>query len=491
MIYDLIATLLDYGEKKNLIKKEDEVYFQNKLIELFHLDECKEGKVLDYSLEELMEAFDDYAYENKMIGETITERDNFDTKVISLLVDRPSNIIKQFYDLYNKDKKAATDYFYQISIDSNYIRKYRCDRDLKWVTPTKYGDIDITVNLSKPEKDPKEIEKAKNMPKGAYPVCLLCKENEGYAGRMNHPARGNIRLIPLTLGGEDFFMQYSPYSYYNEHCILLNKEHKPMIIENLTIRKLLDFVDFLPHYFIGSNADLPIVGGSILAHEHFQGGSYTFAMNKATSLYDFKINGVNASIINWPLSVIRLSGDDKEKLLEAFDTVFNAWLNYSDEEVGIRAYSGDVRHNTITPIARKKDGHYELDLALRNNRTDEAHPLGIFHPHDEYHHIKKENIGLIEVMGLAVLPRRLKNEMEELKEALLNNEDIASHPNLVKHLDWVNNDIKANYTLTKKNIDEVINHEIGITFMHVLEDAGVFKVTEEGLAHFKKFVNSL
>nr|MCR4879490.1 UDP-glucose--hexose-1-phosphate uridylyltransferase [Bacilli bacterium] len=388
MIYDLIATLLDYGEKKNLIKKEDEVYFQNKLIELFHLDECKEGKVLDYSLEELMEAFDDYAYENKMIGETITERDNFDTKVISLLVDRPSNIIKQFYDLYNKDKKAATDYFYQISIDSNYIRKYRCDRDLKWVTPTKYGDIDITVNLSKPEKDPKEIEKAKNMPKGAYPVCLLCKENEGYAGRMNHPARGNIRLIPLTLGGEDFFMQYSPYSYYNEHCILLNKEHKPMIIENLTIRKLLDFVDFLPHYFIGSNADLPIVGGSILAHEHFQGGSYTFAMNKATSLYDFKINGVNASIINWPLSVIRLSGDDKEKLLEAFDTVFNAWLNYSDEEVGIRAYSGEVRHNTITPIARKKDGHYELDLALRNNRTDEAHPLGIFHPHDEYHHIK-------------------------------------------------------------------------------------------------------
>ena len=491
MIYSLIATLLKYGIEKDLIKEEDKVFFQNKLIELFHLDDYKESEPLDYSLEQLMDAFDDYAVEKGMIGDTITERDNFDTRVISLLLDRPSNIIKEFYARYNRNRKDATDYFYQISIDSNYVRKYRCDRDLKWVTPTKYGDIDITINLSKPEKDPKEIEKAKNMPKGAYPVCLLCKENEGYSGRINHPARGNIRIIPLKLGNEDFFMQYSPYSYYNEHCILLNKVHKPMIIETLTIRKLLDFVDFLPHYFVGSNADLPIVGGSILAHEHFQGGSYTFAMNKAEPIYNFKVKGVDASIIKWPLSVIRLSGDNKEKLLQAFDEVFNKWLNYSDPEVGVLAYSGETRHNTITPIARKKDGLYELDLALRNNRTDEAHPLGIFHPHDEYHHIKKENIGLIEVMGLAVLPRRLKEEMEELKAALLKNEDIASHPNLVKHLDWVNKDIKAKYQISEDNIDEIINKEIGITFMHVLEDAGVFKLDDIGFEHFKKFCNTL
>ena len=492
MIYNLIATLLEYGLKKNLIKEEDRVYFQNKLIEFLKLDDYKEAEPLDYSLEQLMDAFDDYAVEQGWIGNSVTERDLFDTRLISLLVDRPSNIIKEFYDRYNKDRKSATDYFYNnVSIDSNYVRKYRCDRDLKWVTPTKYGDIDITINLSKPEKDPKEIEKAKNMPKGAYPVCLLCKENEGYSGRINWPARGNIRIIPLQLGGEDFFMQYSPYSYYNEHCILLNKVHKPMIIETLTIRKLLDFVDFLPHYFIGSNADLPIVGGSILAHEHFQGGSYTFAMEKAQSIYDFEVKGVKASIINWPLSVIRLTGDDKDKLLEAFDHVFNKWLNYSDPEVGVLAYSGETRHNTITPIARRKNGHYELDLALRNNRTDEAHPLGIFHPHDEYHHIKKENIGLIEVMGLAVLPRRLKEEMEELKAALLNNEDLSKHEALVKHIDWVNKDIKGKYQLSKDNIDEVINKEIGITFMHVLEDAGVFKTDDNGIEHFKKFCNTL
>ena len=491
MIYSLIATLLKYGLEKKLILEEDKVFFQNKLIEFFHLDDYKEGEILDYSLEQLMDAFDDYGVQQGMIGDTTTERDNFDTRVISLLTDRPSHVIKEFYDRYQKDKKDATDWFYRFSIDSNYIRKYRCDRDLKWVTPTKYGDIDITVNLSKPEKDPKEIEKAKNMPKGAYPVCLLCKENEGYSGRMNHPARGNIRIIPLTLGGEDFFMQYSPYSYYNEHCILLNKVHKPMIIETLTVRKLLDFVDFLPHYFIGSNADLPIVGGSILAHEHFQGGSYTFAMEKAGPIYNFKVKGVDAAIINWPLSVIRLTGDDKEALLKAFDHVFNCWLKYSDPEVGVLAYSGETRHNTITPIARRKNGHYELDLALRNNRTDDAHPLGIFHPHDEYHHIKKENIGLIEVMGLAVLPRRLKDEMEELKAALLAKEDLSTHPALVKHIDWVNKDILPNYKLTKENIDEVINKEIGITFMHVLEDAGVFKTDEEGLEHFKKFCNSL
>ena len=491
MIYNLIATLLEYGINKNLIKEEDRVFFQNKLIEYLGLDECKEGEVLNLSLEELMEAFDAYAIEKGLINDTTTEKDLYDTKLISLLVDRPSNVIKEFYERYQKDKKDATDWFYRFSIDTNYIRKYRCDRDLKWVTPTRYGDIDITVNLSKPEKDPKEIEKAKNMPKGAYPVCLLCKENEGYSGRLNWPARGNIRIIPLELGGEDFFMQYSPYSYYNEHCILLNKVHKPMVIETLTVRKLLDFVDYLPHYFIGSNADLPIVGGSILAHEHFQGGSYTFAMEKAESIYDFEVKGVKASIINWPLSVIRLVGDDKEALLKAFDHVFNSWLKYSDPEVGVLAYSGETRHNTITPIARRKNGHYELDLALRNNRTDEAHPLGIFHPHDEYHHIKKENIGLIEVMGLAVLPRRLKEEMEELKAALLANDDIASHPALVKHLDWVNKDIKGKYTLTKDNIDEVVNKEIGITFMHVLEDAGVFKTDEVGLAHFKKFCNSL
>ena len=490
MIYDLIATLLDYGMKKGLIKEEDKIYFQNKLIELLGLDDYKEGNILNYSLEELMEAFDAYAIEKGMINDSTTEKDNFDTEVISLLLDRPSNIIKEFFRIYQENPKKATEYFYTLSIDSNYIRKYRVDRDLKWVTATPYGDLDITVNLSKPEKDPKEIEKAKNMPKGAYPICLLCKENEGYKGRINHPARGNIRLIPLTLGNEEFYLQYSPYSYYNEHCIVLNKEHKPMVIETLTIRKLLDFVDFLPHYFVGSNADLPIVGGSILAHEHFQGGRYTFAMERAKSIYDFEVDGVAASIIKWPLSVIRLTSNNKDELLKAFDKIFNAWLNYSDEEVGILAYTDGVRHNTITPIARKKNGKYELDLALRNNRTDEVHPLGIFHPHDEYHHIKKENIGLIEVMGLAVLPRRLKEEMEELKVCLLNNEDISTHQSLVKHLDWVN-EFSSRYSINKDNIDEIINKEIGIVFMHVLEDAGVFKLDEKGFEHFKKFVKSL
>ncbi len=317
MIYDLIATLLNYGMKKELIEEEDKIYFQNKLIELLGLDDYKEGNILDYSLEELMEAFDAYAVEKGMINDSTTEKDNFDTEVISLLLDRPSNIIKEFFHIYQEDPHKATDYFYTLSINSNYIRKYRVDRDLKWVTATPYGELDITVNLSKPEKDPKEIEKAKNMPKGAYPICLLCKENEGYKGRINHPARGNIRLIPLTLGHEEFYLQYSPYSYYNEHCIVLNKEHKPMVIETLTIRKLLDFVDFLPHYFIGSNADLPIVGGSILAHEHFQGGRYTFAMERAKSIYDFDVDGVKASIIKWPLSVIRLVSENKEELLKA------------------------------------------------------------------------------------------------------------------------------------------------------------------------------
>ena len=495
MIYDLIETLVNYGVNKDLIAREDIIYFKNRILEFLNLDTMHEGKVLDLSLEELMDKFDDWAVEEKIINDTITERDIFDTKLISILVDRPSNVIKMFKSLYLMDKKLATDYFYQFSIDTNYIRKYRVDRDLKWSMPSdKYGSVVITINLSKPEKDPKDIERQKNMPKSNYPICLLCKENEGYAGRLNHPARGNIRLIPLKLQNEDFFLQYSPYSYYNEHCIVLSSEHKPMVINENTIAKLLDFVDYLPHYFIGSNADLPIVGGSILAHEHFQGGNYRLPMTDAKTVYEFKIKNhddVNAKYLKWPLSVIRLESKNKESLIKAFSHIMSKWVNYSDEDAYIFAYTDGIRHNTITPIARINDkGLFELDLVLRNNITSTKHPLGVFHPHQEYHHIKKENIGLIEVMGLAVLPSRLKVELEELGHYLIDKKDVSDNDMLKKHKEWADTLLKK-YTFTKDNYMKILQDEVAQIFLDLLEDCGVFKQTEEGFKHFLKFVDEL
>lgn len=489
-INDLITTLVHYGLEKELINPEDKVFIENRLIAFLGLDEYKEGEVLDYSLEQLVDAFDDLAVKEGKINDTITERDIYDTELMSVILDRPSHITEKFYELYKKDRLAATNYFYQTNVDSNYVRKYRIDRDLKWKTPTEYGLIDITINLSKPEKDPRDIARAKDMPKSNYPICLLCKENQGYKGRLNHPARGNIRLIPLTLRDKPFFLQYSPYSYYNEHCIVLSEEHKPMVIDKETIAKLLDFVEFLPHYFVGSNADLPIVGGSILAHEHFQGGHYRFAMVDAKSIYEFKVPGYNcnAHLLKWPLSVIRINGKDKDELTRLADYILQKWIKYSDEEVDIYAYSGETRHNTITPIARINDnGEFELDLVLRNNRTSEQYPLGIFHPHPEYFHIKKENIGLIEVMGLAVLPSRLKNEIALLKDYILTGQ---KSDEIEKHYEWVE-ELKTHYQFTKENVQEILEKEIGKIFAEILECSGVYKQTPKGIEHFKKFIQTL
>ena len=494
MIYDLIESLINYAVLNGLIFEDDVIYTKNRLICFLHLDELKEGKLLDLSFEEILDGFIKFGIENNLCEDSLVSRDIFDTELMSIFTDRPSNVIDNFYSLYDISKEEATAYFYDFSIKTNYIRKYRVDKDLKWKSNTPYGDLDITINLSKPEKDPKDIERQKNMPKTNYPVCLLCKENVGYKGRLNHPARANIRLIPLTLCGNDFFMQYSPYSYYNEHCIVLSAEHHPMAIDKGAFNKLLDFIDFLPHYFVGSNADLPIVGGSILAHEHFQGGRYEFAMDKAPSIYDFKIKGydnISCELLKWPLSVIRLKSDNKEEIVELADHILNSWINYSDEEVGIYAYTDGVRHNTITPIARSgKSTKYELDLVLRNNITTEEHPLGVFHPHKEYHHLKKENIGLIEVMGLAVLPSRLKEEIALLSEYLVSGKDVNDNEKISKHAEWVN-ELKQKYTFTKENVEEILKSEIGNTFGEILECCGVFKQTNQGIEHFKKFIKTL
>ncbi len=495
MIFDLIETLIDYAIKNELIVQEDEIYFRNRLLSFLNIDTLKEGNILNISFEEIIEKIDDYAVSKNLISNTVGQRDLFDTELMSIFTDRPSNITKKFYTLYKENKSSATDYFYNYSIKTNYIRKYRVDKDLKWNKKSdKYGRIDITINLSKPEKDPKDIERQKNLPKSNYPICLLCKENEGYKGRLDHPARGNIRLIPLKLQNADFYLQYSPYSYYNEHCIILSSEHKPMVINKDTIAKLLDFVEFLPQYFIGSNADLPIVGGSILAHEHFQGGKYRFPMQDAKTIYEFKINGFNdvtGKILSWPLSVIRIASKNKESLIELFDKIFNKWINYNDENAQIYAYTNGIRHNTITPIARiNDDGLFELDLVLRNNLTTEEHPLGLFHPHKEFHHIKKENIGLIEVMGLAILPSRLKEELHQIEEILLNNLDIKNYPNLEKHNDWINS-LKSKYKFTKDNITQILKDEVSDIFLRLLEDSGVFKQTEKGIKEFKNFISKL
>lgn len=491
MIEKSIRKLVCYGLEKELFTSRDEIYVTNRIMEALGLDsfECDENfnnVCLETTLKEIL----DYAVEKGIIEDGITARDLFDTKLMGLMMPRPSEVTDKFYGEYKKSPLDATNYFYKLSCDSDYIRRYRIARDMKWVAPTEYGDLDITVNLSKPEKDPKAIAAAKNAPQAGYPKCMLCRECEGYAGRINFPARQNHRIIPITINGSDWCFQYSPYVYYNEHCIVFNAEHTPMAINRATFKKLLDFVKQFPHYFVGSNADLPIVGGSILSHDHFQGGHYTFAMAKAPVEKELNFNGfsdVKAGIVKWPMSVIRLSCGDTERLIELADKILAAWRGYTDESAFIYAFTDGEPHNTITPIARMRDGVYELDLVLRNNITTAEHPLGVFHPHAELHHIKKENIGLIEVMGLAVLPARLKNELSELSSAMLNGEDIRENETLSIHADWVD-EIRAKYnTINADNIDNILKHEIGLVFAKVLEHAGVFKRTEEGLNAFIKF----
>ena len=441
-----------------------------------------------------------WAYENKVIDDNgIIAGELFDTKIMACLVGRPSEIIKEFKRLYNESPSKATDYFYELSINSNYIRWERVQKDLKWKAVTHYGDMDITINLSKPEKDPKAIARAKNLKTSDYPSCLLCKENEGYAGRINHPARGNHRIIPVILDNDKWFLQYSPYVYYNEHCIVLKGEHEPMIICKETFKGLLDFVQQYPHYFIGSNADLPIVGGSILSHDHFQGGNYEFAMAKAPVEVEFNVkgfDGVTLGRVKWPMSVVRIKGYDKETLVNLAYYILNSWKKYSDMSVSVIAFTGDTPHNTITPIARRRGDAYEIDLVLRNNRTTDEFPDGIFHPHQELHHIKKENIGLIEVMGLAVLPARLKTEIKELSYYLTNiNKDIFkeldNNEELIKHKKWSMELVQKYSDINETNVDEILKKEMGVVFSQVLEQAGVFKTDDSGIEAFNKFIISL
>lgn len=503
MITENIAELVNYGIAAGLVNETDKVYTINILLELFGLDDYEEPQsqtVIDnpaaFDLEGLLKQMLDYAAEKGMLpDDSIVYRDLFDTKIMGLLVPRPSEVIAAFQKLYDeKGAKAATDWYYTFSQNTDYIRRYRIARDRKWKAETAYGEMDITINLSKPEKDPKAIAAAKNAKQSGYPKCQLCMENEGYAGRVNHPARQNHRIIPVTIQGNKWGFQYSPYVYYNEHCIVFNSQHIPMKIEHDTFVKLFNFVDQFPHYFVGSNADLPIVGGSILSHDHFQGGNYDFAMAKAPVEREFAVKGfedISAGIVKWPMSVIRLSHEDYNRIIELADVILAKWRGYTDEAAFIFAETDGEPHNTITPIARKRGGKYELDLVLRNNITTQEHPLGVYHPHAELHHIKKENIGLIEVMGLAVLPSRLKDEMELLKEYILSGKDIASSEDLKKHADWVHAFLPGYDSVTEKNIDGILKQEIGRVFVKVLEDAGVYKCTEEGRAAFLRFLNTL
>lgn len=499
MIDTNIKQLVEYGIANELIEEEDRIYTTNTILEMLKKDSYEEpGEVpaidTPEKLEECLKGILDYAVENGLIAEnSVVLRDLFDTKIMNALVPKPSQIIKTFREKYAKSPEEATDFYYKLSRATDYIRTYRVARDIKWVKPTEYGDIDITINLSKPEKDPKMIALAKTMSQSSYPKCQLCMENEGYAGRINHPARENHRIIPIEVNGSKWGFQYSPYVYYNEHCIVFNSQHVPMKIERATFAKLFDFVKQFPHYFVGSNADLPIVGGSILSHDHFQGGHYEFAMAKAPVEKEVVIPGfedVKAGIVKWPMSVIRISSPDTERLIELADKILLKWRGYTDEAAFIFAETDGEPHNTITPIARKRGDMYEMDLVLRNNITTEEHPLGVYHPHAELHHIKKENIGLIEVMGLAVLPARLKGELEGLCKAIVAGEDLRKDEVLEKHADWVD-ELKEKYTFTAENVEEILKKEIGIVFKKVLEHAGVYKCTEEGRTAFMRFIDSL
>lgn len=495
MINKLINELMEYGIESHLVDPADKVYVTNSLLELFGLMEFTEETVeTKRALCEILEDMMAYAFENGiMVEDTITAKDLFDTKIMGVLTPPPSIVRKNFMELQKTSSKLATDYYYQFSQRTNYIRTDRIAKDEKWVTETEYGPIDITINLSKPEKDPRDIAKAGQAKKSGYPSCLLCMENEGYAGHFSHPARQNHRIIPIQLDGEDYFLQYSPYVYYNEHCIIFNKQHTPMKIDGAVFKKILEFVKQFPHYTAGSNADLPIVGGSILSHDHFQGGGYVFAMAKALYDRNFTISGyedLTAGVVKWPMSVIRLQGKDIDRISKAADHILNSWRSYSDEAAFIFCETEGIPHNTITPIARMHGDLYELDLVLRNNITTDKCPWGVYHPSADLHHIKKENIGLIEVMGLAVLPARLKKEMSMLEDYILNNKDIRENDDIEKHADWVDTWID-NYDIKKDNIHKILQDEISKVFIKVLECAGVYKRTKDGQDAFDRFVNIL
>ena len=496
MIYESIKKLVQYGINTGLTPESERIYTTNLLLDLFKEDSYEDVSCdLDnIVLEDVLKDLLDEAVRRGIIEDSIGYRDLFDTKLMNCLVPRPAQIQSEFWEKYETSPETATDYYYKLSQDSDYIRRYRIKRDRKWTVDTKYGTLDITINLSKPEKDPKAIAAAGKAKSSSYPKCQLCMENEGYAGRLDHPARENHRIIPITIQGKKWGFQYSPYVYYNEHCIVFNGEHIPMKIDRNAFAKLFDFIKLFPHYFLGSNADLPIVGGSILSHDHFQGGNYTFAMAKAPVIEEFTVKGyedVSAGIVKWPLSVIRLRGEDTERIIDLADHILKAWRSYTDEDAFIFAETDGVPHNTITPIARMKDGMYELDLTLRNNITTEEHPLGVYHPHAKLHHIKKENIGLIEVMGLAVLPARLKGEMELLEEYILEGKDIRSNEQIAKHADWVDEFLPAYTDVNADNIRHILEQEVGKVFCQVLEDAGVYKCTEDGMEKFRRFVQVL
>lgn len=502
MVLNAVKDLTAYGISRHLIEPEDAVYAGNQLLDVMKLeppaDFTIEGGNGSRPLEEILKELLDDAVARGIIEDGIATRDLFDTRLMGVLTPRPSQVISKFRQYDQESPEKATDYFYQLSCDSDYVRTYRIAKDRRWKTATPYGDFDITINLSKPEKDPRAIAAALKKKQEMYPKCLLCRQNEGYAGRLDHPARQTIRLIPLTLDGARYYMQYSPYSYYHEHCIVLSEKHEPMHIDRHAFASLLDFVGQFPHYMIGSNADIPIVGGSILTHEHFQGGKYEFAMAKAPIREKFVMpayKDIEAGIVKWPMSVIRLDGEDPKRLCECADHILQTWIHYSDEEAGFHAFDGDVRHNTVTPIARRKGNAYELDLVLRNNCTSEKYPLGIFHPHPEYHHIKRENIGLIEVMGLAVLPSRLLKDMELMKETEMKGEDVMKVPALEAHAPWLK-EVEARHPEIVGSTDEnlvnnVLQQEVGTVFLHVLEDCGVFKDTETGRTQFARFLQAL
>ena len=505
MLYENIKKLVQYGVETGLTPACEKNYTINLLLDVFKEDEYvePEEEYRDIDLEEVLNALLDEAVKRNLIEDSVVYRDLFDTRLMNCLMPRPAQVQNEFWSRYEKDPQEATDYFYKLSQDSDYIRRYRVKKDQKWTVDSEYGKIDITINLSKPEKDPKAIAAAKNARTSSYPKCLLCPENEGYAGRVNHPARQNHRIIPVRIDGKDWGFQYSPYVYYNEHCIVFNGQHVPMKIDHNTFCKLFDFVKQFPHYILGSNADLPIVGGSILTHDHFQGGHYEFAMAKAPVEKELVFKGfedVKAGIVKWPMSVIRISAPQKERLIELADKILLAWRGYTDEDAFIFAETEGEPHNTITPIARKRGNDYELDLVLRNNITTEEHPLGVYHPHAKLHHIKKENIGLIEVMGLAVLPARLKDEMAALEQAILDGAEIREDEVLAKHADWVEEFLpKYGFTagsglegeITPEKLHEIIQTEIGLVFKEVLLDAGVYKCTEEGRKAFRKFVDTV
>ena len=491
-----ISRLLHFARQKGLIAPEDEVYAANRLLDVLHVEEYVPEEV-DETLETatpILECMLDYAAEKGLIEGTTDERDLFDTRIMDCVMPRPSEVVNEFHTRYEISPREATDYYYALSIASNYIRKARIDKNIAWKTATEFGELDVTINLSKPEKDPRDIAKAKLAKAAGYPKCLLCRENEGYAGRVNHPARETHRLIPLDLAGHPWFLQYSPYTYYNEHCIVLNNDHVPMVISRETFENLTAFLEIFPHYFAGSNADLPIVGGSILSHDHYQGGRYTFAMERAAVEQEYRFANypqVRAGRVKWPMSTLRLTSSDKGALIDLATAILAAWRTYSDASADILAET-DAPHNTITPIARRRGTDFEFDLVFRNNRTTAEHPLGLFHPHAEVHHIKKENIGLIEVLGLAILPARLKSEMEQIRAELLRGTaDIAGIADIDKHADWYRSVRAAHTTVTEGNVDGILRDEIGKVFLEVLTHAGVFKRDAAGMAAFDRWIESI